>query len=76
MYGEWQHGYVPKDEYDERHNVYAEAMWDVDPSIKLIAVGSFDTNDWMEHMFSYCSDHYKIEHQLIYTLLPISMVVK
>lgn len=64
MFGEWQHGYVPKDEYDERHNMYAEAMWKVDPSIKLIAVGSFDTNDWTEHMFSYCSDdmNYISEH--------------
>jgi alpha-N-arabinofuranosidase len=64
MFGKWQNGYVPRDQYVVRHNKYAEAMWEVDPSIKLIAVGAVDANDWSRHMMLNCADYmdYISEH--------------
>ena len=40
MYGNWQLGHMPLEEYIEKHNRFAEAMRAVDPSIKLVAVGA------------------------------------
>ena len=39
MYGGWQLGHMPLEQYVEKHNQFAEAMRKIDPSVKLIAVG-------------------------------------
>jgi alpha-N-arabinofuranosidase len=55
MYGRWQLGHMPLEEYTKKHNQFAEAMRAVDPSIKLIAVGA--TGKWSEGMMQHCADH-------------------
>ncbi len=55
MYGDWQLGHMPLEEYVKKHNTFAEAMRGVDPSIKLIAVGA--TGTWSETMLARCAEH-------------------
>ncbi len=40
MYGDWQLGNIPLEEYVKKHNRVVEAMRKVDPSIRPVAVGS------------------------------------
>lgn len=54
MYGNWQLGHMPLDDYVKKHNTFADAMRAVDPSIKLVAVGA--TGPWSEQMLANCSD--------------------
>jgi alpha-N-arabinofuranosidase len=53
MYGGWQLGHMPLERYVEKHNQFAEAMRKIDPSIKLIAVGS--VGKWSETMLGHCA---------------------
>jgi alpha-N-arabinofuranosidase len=39
-WGEWQLGFMPVAQWELKHNMFAEAMRKVDPSIKLIAAGA------------------------------------
>ena len=55
MYGNWQLGKVPLDNYARKHNEFAEAMRAQDPNIKLIAVGA--TGKWSEGMLAQCAGH-------------------
>ena len=54
MYGGWQLGHMPLEQYIAKHNRFAKAMRAEDPSIKLIAVGSI--GPWSEGMMSECAD--------------------
>jgi alpha-N-arabinofuranosidase len=40
MYGPWQLGHMQLQQYTIKHNLFAEAMREVDPSIKIVAVGA------------------------------------
>jgi len=40
MYGPWQWGHIPINQYAEKHNLVVAAMRKVDPSIKVIASGA------------------------------------
>ncbi|MBR9998534.1 MAG: hypothetical protein KFF73_06160, partial [Cyclobacteriaceae bacterium] len=64
MYGDWQLGHMPLEEYVKKHNRVAEAMWKVDPGIQLVAVGS--VGEWSETMLSQCADHMTILSEHIY----------
>jgi len=55
MYGEWQLGHMSIEHYVIKHNLFAKAMRQVDPSIKLIAVG--EAKRWSEDMLRNCSDY-------------------
>ncbi len=55
MYGGWQLGHMPLEQYVLKHNEFAEAMRAADPSIKLVAVGA--TGKWSEVMMQQCADH-------------------
>ncbi len=55
MYGRWQLGHVPLEEYTKRHNRFVDAMRAVDPSIRVIAVGA--VGPWSEGMMAHCADH-------------------
>ena len=55
MYGNWQLGYMSLERYVIKHNLFAKAMRNVDPSIKLIAVG--DVGRWSEAMLKNCADN-------------------
>jgi len=54
MYGSWQLGHMPLQDYTKKHNRFAGAMKAKDPSIHLIAVGS--AGSWSEGMLSECAD--------------------
>jgi alpha-L-arabinofuranosidase len=54
MYGDWQLGHMPLEDYVRKHNRFAAAMRAEDPSIKLIAVG--DPGAWDELMLARCAD--------------------
>ncbi|OHB59599.1 MAG: hypothetical protein A2167_05055 [Planctomycetes bacterium RBG_13_46_10] len=64
MYGNWQLGHMPLEEYVKKHNRVAEAMWKVDKSIKLIAVG--EAGQWSETMMKICSDYMNLISEHIY----------
>ncbi|MCJ7681468.1 MAG: alpha-L-arabinofuranosidase, partial [Candidatus Aminicenantes bacterium] len=53
MYGNWQLGYMPLSDYVKKHNLFAEAMRSVDPSIRLIAVGA--VGEWSRAMLAECA---------------------
>jgi alpha-N-arabinofuranosidase len=55
MYGSWQLGYMSLEHYIHKHNLFAKAMREVDPSIKLIAVG--EVGPWSEGMLKNCADN-------------------
>jgi len=55
MYGSWQLGHMPLEEYVKKHNRVAEAMRAVDPSVQLVGVGA--VGPWSEQMLSTCADH-------------------
>ncbi len=56
MYGEWQLGHVPVDDYVKRHNEFAKAMREVDPNIKLVGVGE-NMGIWSKKMLENCADY-------------------
>ena len=62
MYGSWQLGHMPLEDYTKKHNRFAKAMRAKDPSIKLVAVGS--VGNWSEGMLASCADSmdYMSEH--------------
>lgn len=41
MYGHWQFGHMAREQYTIKHNMFADAMRKVDPSIYIIAPGGF-----------------------------------
>jgi alpha-N-arabinofuranosidase len=43
MFGPWQLGFMQMSHYTQKHNLVAEAMWKVDPTLKLTAVGDLTT---------------------------------
>jgi alpha-N-arabinofuranosidase len=53
MYGDWQLGHVPIEQYVQKHNEFAAAMRAVDPNIRLIAVGH--SGPWTEAMLANCA---------------------
>ncbi len=62
MFGNWQLGFMPTEQFVKKHNQFADAMRSVSPDIKLIAVGN--TGPWDEMILSGCSDNmdYISEH--------------
>ncbi|MDN3594137.1 alpha-L-arabinofuranosidase C-terminal domain-containing protein [Zunongwangia endophytica] len=63
MFGDWQLGHMPIEDYVKKHNKVAKAMWDVDPDIDLIAVGY--PGKWNDMMYknsaaymTYISEHF------------------
>ncbi|SFG15240.1 alpha-L-arabinofuranosidase C-terminal domain-containing protein [Salegentibacter agarivorans] len=62
MFGDWQLGHMPIEEYVEKHNKVAKEMWDIDPDIELIAVGY--PGKWNNMMYEHCSENmtYISEH--------------
>ena len=55
MYGNWQIGHMPLEEYVRKHNTVAEAMWAADRSAVLVAVGA--VGRWTEETLKNCADH-------------------
>jgi len=55
MYGNWQLGHMPLEEYVKKHNAVADAMRKADPGIVLVAVGA--VGRWSEEMLKHCAGH-------------------
>jgi alpha-N-arabinofuranosidase len=55
MYGGWQLGHMSTEQFIMKHNQFAQAMWSVDPDIKLIAVGN--VGPWDEMILENCADN-------------------
>lgn len=55
MYGAWQIGHMPLEEYVKKHNSTADAIWKIDSTAQLIGVGA--VGDWSESMLKVCSNH-------------------
>lgn len=64
MYGDWQLGHMPLEAYVKKHNEIAEAMYHVDPSIWLVAVGN--AGQWSETMLKHCGDQMNLISEHIY----------
>ncbi|HET6568039.1 MAG TPA: hypothetical protein VFG50_08740, partial [Rhodothermales bacterium] len=65
MYGEWQLGHMPLSAYVDKHRAVTEAMWHVDPDIKLVGVGSMGV--WSETMLRDAGDHMNAISEHIYS---------
>jgi alpha-N-arabinofuranosidase len=64
MYGDWQLGHMPLSEYVKKHNQMADAILDIDPDAKLIAVGH--VGEWSETMLSESSNHMDLISEHVY----------
>ncbi len=64
MYGKWQLGYMPLQEYVKKHNQVAEAIWKVDPNAKLVGVGN--VGDWSRAMLKMCPDYMNLISEHFY----------
>ncbi|MGE0077847.1 MAG: alpha-L-arabinofuranosidase C-terminal domain-containing protein [Bacteroidales bacterium] len=64
MFGDWQLGHMPIEEYVKRHNVFAQAMKTTDSSIVLIGVGN--AGEWDEAMLKNCSNNMDLISEHIY----------
>jgi alpha-N-arabinofuranosidase len=53
MYGDWQLGHTSLENYTRRHAEFVRAMREVDPDIKVVAVGA--TGRWSERMLAECA---------------------
>lgn len=54
MFGDWQLGYMKTEDFVRKHNTFADAMWAVDSSVKLIGVGN--VGPWDEMIMANCAD--------------------
>jgi alpha-N-arabinofuranosidase len=64
MFGNWQLGHMPLEQYVQKHNQIADAMWKVDPNIKLVAVG--EVGQWDETMLKICSSNMTLLSEHVY----------
>jgi alpha-L-arabinofuranosidase len=64
MFGKWQRGYMPQDEYVKKHNDAAAAIWKADPTAQLVAVG--EVGPWSMSMMRNCSDFMNLLSEHIY----------
>jgi len=55
MYGGWQQGHVPVEQYAVRHNAFVGAMKRVDPEIKIVTVGA--PGKWNDVIVPQCAAH-------------------
>lgn len=62
MFGDWQLGHMPIEQYVEKHNEVAKSMREVDPSIELIGVGF--PGHWNDMMYAHSLEYmdYISEH--------------
>lgn len=63
MNGTWQLGHMPLEDYTIKHNQIAEAIKEISPNIKIIAVGD-NVSSWTQTMVNSCASNmdYTSEH--------------
>lgn len=64
MYGEWQLGHMPLEDYVKKHNAVVDAIRAVSPKAQCIGVGA--VGNWSEAMLANCSDHMRLLSEHIY----------
>lgn len=64
MYGDWQIGHMPTEEYAKKHNKFADAFRQFDPNLCLVAVGH--VGKWDEVVMRKCSDHMNLISEHFY----------
>lgn len=64
MFGDWQLGHMPIEDYVIKHNRTSDLMWKEDPDIKLMAVGF--PGRWNDMMYTHSLDHMTIIKEHIY----------
>jgi len=64
MFGDWQLGHMPLEDYMKKHNRVVDAMRRVDPDFEPIAVGNMGR--WSEQMLTRCCDHMSLISEHLY----------
>jgi alpha-N-arabinofuranosidase len=64
MYGEWQLGHMPIEDYVKKHNAVVDAIRAVDPRSRVVGVGSVGT--WDEAILRASADHLDLLSEHIY----------
>jgi alpha-L-arabinofuranosidase len=64
MYGGWQLGNMPLEDYIVKHNEFADAFRDSDPTVQLVAVG--EAGPWSEGMMQGSADHMELISEHFY----------
>ncbi|MDP2895905.1 MAG: alpha-L-arabinofuranosidase C-terminal domain-containing protein [bacterium] len=64
MFGDWQLGHMPLEQYLKKHNQVVEAMRAVDPNISVVGVGA--VGEWSRGMLTHCSDHMDLISEHLY----------
>lgn len=64
MYGDWQLGHMPLENYVKKHNRVVDAMRKVDATFHPIAVGA--KGRWSEQMLTTCADHMDLISEHLY----------
>lgn len=67
MYGNWQRGFMPQNQYIAKQNQAAEQIWKIDPKAQLIAVGN--VGPWTENMFKGSANFMSLLSEHIYCKL-------
>jgi len=55
MYGDWQIGHMPVEDYAKKNNLFVDTFRAFDPNLTLIAVGA--VGPWDEVIMRQCADH-------------------
>ncbi len=75
MFGSWQLGNMPLEQYVQKHNDVAKAMLSVDKNAKLVAVGAADNrNGWDQTMFKICADYMNLMSEHVYVKEKLDVV--
>lgn len=64
MYGDWQLGHMPLEEYVKKHNAVVEAIRAVSPEARCIGVGN--AGKWSETMLSHSAGHMELISEHLY----------
>ena len=64
MYGNWQLGHMPLEEYVKKHNAVVNAIRQVLPDAKCVGVGA--AGPWSKAMLTQCADHMDLLSEHLY----------
>jgi alpha-N-arabinofuranosidase len=64
MYGQWQLGYIPLDQYVKKHNSVVDAIRRIDPAAHVVGVGA--VGPWDEGILAGSADHMDLISEHIY----------
>jgi alpha-N-arabinofuranosidase len=74
MYGDWQIGHMPVEQYAEKNNRFVDAFRKFDPKLTLIAVGNI--GKWDDVIMRKCADHMDMISEHFYIFEPNDDVIR